>query len=225
MILSLLRSSALVARLYSWFHGTRYRVYGPGHRIVCHNARIEHTDVEITGKNCRLSIGPGARLWHCSIKLMGDGAELHIGSGCRLRRARLVAEDDGTRLRIGDQTTMTGPTLVAQEGGLLQLGRDCMVAQNAELRNSDSHSILDAASGSRLNPAADAIIGDHVWIGLGAFVFKGARIANGSVVAARSLVAGEIPPACIAVGTPAKVVRSGIVWQRSRSTGSVTTAQ
>ncbi|MBK8475420.1 MAG: hypothetical protein IPL39_03695 [Opitutaceae bacterium] len=216
MLRSLLRSSALLSGLHAWFHGTRLHVRGRGHRIDRHQARLHTTEIEINGTNCRLVIGPGAHLWGCSIKLMGNGAELHIGAGCQLRDARLVAEDDGSRLLVGASTSMTGPTLVCQEGGLLQLGSDCMVAQHAELRNTDSHSILDGATGARLNPASDVILGDHVWIGLGAFVFKGSRIPSGTVVAARALVAGELPPACIAVGTPAKAVRHGIVWQRAR---------
>ncbi len=216
MLLSLLRSSALLSGLHAWLLGTRLHVRGPGHRIDRHRAHLDTTVIEINGSNCRLVIGPGAHLWGCSIKLMGNGAELHIGSGCQLRDVRLVAEDDGSRLVVGEGTSMTGPTLVCQEGGLLQLGRDCMVAQNAELRNTDSHSILDGTTGARLNPASDVILGDHVWIGLGAFVFKGARIPSGTVVAARALVTGELPAACIAVGTPAKAVRHGIVWKRAR---------
>lgn len=216
MRFSSLRSSALVSGLHAWLHGTRLHVRGSGHRIDRHRARLHTTEIEINGSNCRLVLGPGAHLWGCSIKLKGHGAELHIGANCQLRDVRLVAEDDGSRLFVGAGTSMTGPTLVCQEGGLLQLGGDCMVAQNAELRNSDSHSILDGATGARLNPASDVVVGDHVWIGLGAFVFKGARIPSGTIVAARALVTGELPAACIAVGSPAKAVRHGIVWQRAR---------
>ena len=221
MLRSLLRSSPLAATLISWLRGTRYRVRGPGHQITTRNARLDHTTIEIAGRNCRLSLGTGAYLRNCSIKLEGDGAELHVGDNCRLRNARLVSEDNGSRLVIGHKTSMTGPTLVSEEGGLVQLGRDCMIAQHAEVRNSDSHSILDGTTGARLNPAADVVVGDHVWIGLGACVFKGARIGDGAIIAARALVTGAIPPASLAVGTPAKVVRQGIAWRRERSPGPV----
>ena len=36
----------------------------------------------------------------------------------------------------------------------------------------------------------------------------------------RALVTGAIPPASLAVGTPARVVRQGIAWRRERSPGS-----
>ena len=53
-------------------------------------------------------------------------------------------------------------------------------------------------------------------VGLGAFVFKGARIGDGAIVAAGSLVTGPVPPACIAAGTPLRVLRENVAWRRER---------
>lgn len=219
-----LHRSPLLARLRSWLQGTRFHLTGRRHRCVRNNALLVHTEVEIAGAGCLLLIGEGARLWDCSIKLVGTGAVLRIGANCRLRKARLVAEDDGSSLEIGDGTSMTGPTVVSQEGRHVRIGRDCMVAQHAEIRNSDSHGIHDSLTDARLNPAADVEIGDHVWIGLGAFVLKGAGIGDGAVVAARALVTGPIPPACIALGIPARPVKHGIVWKRPRATPTSSSA-
>jgi len=215
MPLSFLHSSPFVASLFSWLHGTRIRYLGSGHRVECRNSILRGTEVEILGSNCRLTVGPGARLWGCSITLKGEGAELYIGADCRLRRVRLSVEDRGTRLQIGAKTSITGATLVAQEGRLLQVGEDCMIAQHAELRNSDSHAIYDHDN-VRLNPPLDVVVGHHVWIGLGAYVFKGARIGDGAVIGARALVAGEIPPACVAFGVPAVPRISPVRWERGR---------
>lgn len=214
---SLLRSSPLVTALYSWLHGSRVHISGHGHRLQRHNAILRQTRIEISGSNCRLTIGPGARLWGCSITVVGDGVELVIGADCQLRHARLSAEDRGSRLTIGAKTSMTGATLIAQEGHLLQLGEDCMVGQHSELRNSDSHSIFDA-SDARINPPQDVVIGHHVWIGLGTYVFKGARIGDGAIIGAGSHVRGEIPPACIAYGVPAVAHRRDVRWKRERLT-------
>ena len=212
----MLRHSPLLHRLRSWLLGARLHTTGTGHRIERHNARLQRTRIEVVGRDCVVLLGPGARLWDCSITVSGRGTTLRIGAGCRLRHARLAVEDDGSCLDIGDDTSMTGPTLVAQEGGTVRLGRDCMVAQHAEIRNSDSHTIIDSETGRRLNPAADVAIGDHVWVGLGAFVFKGARIGDGAIVAAGSLVTGPVPPACIAAGTPLRVLRENVAWRRER---------
>jgi acetyltransferase-like isoleucine patch superfamily enzyme len=188
---------------------------GRGHVVRRHNSVLRRTTVEILGSRCRLTVGPGARLWDCSITLVGEGAELFIGADCRLRHVRLSVEDLGSRLVIGGKTSITGATLVSQEGRRLQLGKDCMVAQHAELRNSDSHAIYNR-DGARINPPRDVVVGNHVWIGLGACLFKGARIGDGAVIGARALVTGEIPPACLAYGAPATPRRNEIRWSRCR---------
>jgi acetyltransferase-like isoleucine patch superfamily enzyme len=50
-------------------------------------------------------------------------------------------------------------------------------------------------------------IEDDVWIGAGAAVLDGVTIGRGSVIGAGSVVAGDIPPYSIAVGTPAKPIK------------------
>ena len=51
-------------------------------------------------------------------------------------------------------------------------------------------------------------IGKSVWLPWRVFVMPGSTIGDGSVIGANSLVAGTIPPYSLAVGTPAKVIRS-----------------
>lgn len=216
MLFPFLRTSPAVAAGYSWWHGTRLRCSGAGQQIRRHNAILRNTRIELIGRGCRLTIEPGARLWDCAITVAGDGAELFVGAGCRLRQARLNVEDPGSRLLIGARTIIIGATLLSQEGRLLQVGADSMIAQHAEVRNSDSHAICDH-TGVRINPAEDIVLGAHVWIGLGACIFRGARIGDGSVIGARALVTGDIPSACVAYGVPAVPRRTAIRWDASRT--------
>jgi acetyltransferase-like isoleucine patch superfamily enzyme len=51
-------------------------------------------------------------------------------------------------------------------------------------------------------------IEDDVWVGSNAVFLDGARVGRGSVIGASSVVRGTIPPYSIAVGIPAKVIRS-----------------
>src|SRR6266849_1526407 len=51
-------------------------------------------------------------------------------------------------------------------------------------------------------------LGRSVWLPWRVFVMPGSTIGDGSVIGANSLVAGAIPPNSLAVGTPAKVIRS-----------------
>ncbi|WP_295511921.1 acyltransferase [uncultured Sulfitobacter sp.] len=78
------------------------------------------------------------------------------------------------------------------------------------------HSILDVQSGERLNPPRDIVIGDHVWLAHGVRIMKGAQIGQDCIVGSRAMVFGEIPANSLAVGSPARVVRSGVTWDRRR---------
>jgi acetyltransferase-like isoleucine patch superfamily enzyme len=51
-------------------------------------------------------------------------------------------------------------------------------------------------------------LGNSVWLPWRVFVMPGTTIGDGSVIGANSLVQGTIPPMSLAVGSPAKVIRS-----------------
>ncbi|HEX2893691.1 MAG TPA: CatB-related O-acetyltransferase [Marmoricola sp.] len=53
----------------------------------------------------------------------------------------------------------------------------------------------------------DTIIGSDVWVGARATILSGARIGNGAVVAAGSLVAQDVPSYAVVGGVPARVIR------------------
>jgi len=56
-------------------------------------------------------------------------------------------------------------------------------------------------------PERAVSIGDHSWIGHGAVILPGAQIGRHVVIGANSVVTGNIPDYCVAVGSPAKVIR------------------
>lgn len=66
-------------------------------------------------------------------------------------------------------------------------------------------------------------IGDNVWIGEGAFIGLGVNIGKGSVVGAHAFVNSDIPDYCIAVGSPAKVIKKYCFekseWRKVDKTG------
>jgi maltose O-acetyltransferase len=47
-----------------------------------------------------------------------------------------------------------------------------------------------------------------VWIGGGAIILPGVTIGDGVVIGAGSVVTREVPPLSLAVGNPARVIRS-----------------
>lgn len=67
---------------------------------------------------------------------------------------------------------------------------------------------------------ADVVLGNDVWIGAHCMLLPGARIGNGAVVGAYSVVRGEIPAMAIAVGSPARVVGQRTIQATGKGTPS-----
>ena len=51
------------------------------------------------------------------------------------------------------------------------------------------------------------IIGNDVWIGVGAIILSGVKIGSGAIIGAGAVVVKDVPPYAIAAGNPARVVK------------------
>ncbi len=211
---------ATLKRLYGWWlrraPGSRVSISGKNNRVTWNDAQLRQCEVQISGDNNRLEVGPGAMLWNAKIQLTGHNLFCHIGARTRLRGGTFIVTDEHSCLEIGASTTMTGPVIVAQGGGRIIFGQDCMVAYGSDIRCSDGHSVIDTATGENLNPAADVTIGNHVWIGIHSQILKGITIADHAIVAARSVVTRPVAGGTIVAGNPAKFIRAGVTWDRRR---------
>ena len=118
----------------------------------------------------------------------------------------------GAVVTIGDSTYFSPMVKVMIFSGLT-VGKDCGIAWDCLLLDDDQHHLT--LSGVDPPPTAAPIeIGDHVWIASRATILKGTRIGDGCVVASGSTVRGDFSePDCLIGGTPAKVIRRGIVWE------------
>ena len=60
----------------------------------------------------------------------------------------------------------------------------------------------------------EIIIGNHVWIGSGAQIYKGTIIADGCVIAANSVVRGIFNTSNSLIGgNPARIIKENIKWK------------
>jgi acetyltransferase-like isoleucine patch superfamily enzyme len=206
----------LRARLYRRWRSTRIRQSGTGQRLELGDALLDRCALELSGPGHTVIIEAGARLWDVTLRLIGENHTCVIGAGVRLRGGHFLLEDRGGRLEIGADTTMFSPMVVVSEGGTIRVGRDCLAAYGLDLRNSDGHSVLDAATRQRVNPPADTTIGDHVWLGNNCQVMKGVTVGAHSIGAARAVITKDVPPHTLVAGVPARVIREGVDWDPQR---------
>lgn len=79
---------------------------------------------------------------------------------------------------------------------------------------------VDVPISRQTMPERPVSIGDGSWLGHGTVVLPGARIGRHVTVGANSVVVGELPDRCVAVGNPARIIRryvDGEGWVREPS--------
>lgn len=161
----------------------------------------------------RIEVGPGFRNRGLLVLVVGHGNRLTIGRDVAWGGV-ITLHGDGLVVEIGDRCDAKGVRIVAH-GADVRIGDDTLLAQGIQIRSSDVHKLFDRTTGERLNPPSPVVVGRHVWVAGDAFIGKGAVVGDGCVVGARALVTGAFPePDCVLAGTPARVIRRGVVWER-----------
>ncbi len=165
------------------------------------------------GNGNRVSISENTLLQGARLRLMTD-CTFESGPNVRLAAINVFAVLRG-HVKIGAHTGMTWQTsFFLHEPGEIVVGEGCLLASGIELSVSDIHSIIDIETGLRINHAKDIVIGDRVWLAGGVHVLKGAKIGSESIIGGGSYVTTHIPENCLAVGIPAKVIRTGVTWRQ-----------
>ena len=194
------------------------RIRGAGNRVDCSSSVLRGVTFDIDGSGNTIEIAE-AFLRNVTFRIRGDGHKIVIGRKCSFNRGGSIwFEDHHGRLVIGEGSTFENVHIaVTEPRSSVVIGADCMFANDIDIRTGDSHSVLDAQSGARINPAANIQIGDHVWVAAHCILLKGVRIADHTVVATASVVTKPSPqPGVILAGNPAKVIKENITWSRER---------
>jgi carbonic anhydrase/acetyltransferase-like protein (isoleucine patch superfamily) len=124
---------------------------------------------------------------------------------------------------------MHGARIIAEAGGRIEIGRDCIVLENAVVRATGRHNCF-IGDYSLIGPHAHVVgarLEGRAFIATGASVFHGARLAdnvevriNGVVHISTTLEAGStVPIGWIAVGDPARLFppdRHDEIWAIQR---------
>lgn len=165
--------------------GRKFAAFGQG-SIICHpfttifnECYIEIGRDTMIGPNVALSAGmvPGQECVTSPVVRIGDRCLIGRGSGI----VGHLAIDIGNDVWTGHHVYITD--------------------QNHGYENPDLPISLQT------QPERPVSIGDGSWLGHGTVVLPGARIGRHVAVGANSVVTGELPDYCVAVGAPARVIR------------------
>ena len=170
------------------------------------------------GKENRIVFQTGGVFRNCEFIIHGNNNVIIFENDCRANYGSFYIEDDNNLISTGKETNYAGSIHIAcTEGTSITVGDHCLFSSDIVIRSGDSHSILNM-QGERINHAENVMIEDHVWVGYGVKINKGATIHNDSVVGTGSIVTRTSPlkSNAIIAGVPAKVVRRNITWDSTR---------
>ena len=121
---------------------------------------------------------------------------------------RLLLGDADTCLRIGDRVVVNVGCYLSGEGGL-EVGNDVLMGARVMLLSA-GHGIDGGALEISRNPIVGEPIriGRGAWIGAGAIILPGVAVGEGAVIGAGSVVTRDVPALGVAVGNPARTIRS-----------------
>jgi acetyltransferase-like isoleucine patch superfamily enzyme len=144
-----------------------------------------------------LSAGEGASLE------VGDG--VYIGPDCEL--------DAAPRIRIGARTSLQSRSQILGE---VSFGAGCACAANLYVSSAwhrfadEPHlpiRVQDFLARQMIDRRA-VTVGDDCWFGINVVLLPGVTVGRGCVVGANSVVRADLPPYSIAVGAPARIVKT-----------------
>ncbi len=92
------------------------------------------------------------------------------------------------------------------DSGKITIGNNVFIAPNVCIIT-EEHAMDVEQRMAGLEYTHPVTIGDNVWICTGALILPGVTIGEGSIIGAGSVVAKDIPPKCLAVGNPCRVIR------------------
>src|SRR5882724_203066 len=134
----------------------------------------------------------------CNVIEIGEDAKIreqvYVG-GPQLPESKFVLGSRTIVLQMAN-INATKPVVIGDDTGI---GGHCLIfTHGAWLNALDGYPVT-------YEPVT---LGKSVWLPWRVFVMPGSSIGDGSVIGANSLVAGAIPPYSLALGSPAKVIRS-----------------
>jgi acetyltransferase-like isoleucine patch superfamily enzyme len=160
------------------------------------------------------SFGDGSVICFPVDALVNEQA-IHIGSGTLVNAG--VALSAGWMpghpdlpervVGIGDRCVIGGGCSIAGHVSI-EIGDDVWTGRNVHITDMNhDYADIHLPIGRQHQPESPVVIGAGSWLGHGVVVLPGAHIGRHVVIGANSVVVGDIPDHCVAVGAPARVIR------------------
>jgi acetyltransferase-like isoleucine patch superfamily enzyme len=205
--------TSLLGNLPTIMLGTKLRNWF--YRIIF--ARIGKTvyiqeGVEFIGASC-IEIGNGVYIFK-GVRIDGKGHEnnrIILDNAVAIERNTTIGCLNNSYIEIGEETFI-GPDVCIAGPGNIKIGKRCLIAAHTGIF-ANNHNFTDPTKPIKYQGISckGIIIENDCWLGHKVTVLDGVTIGEGCVIGAGAVVTKDIPPYSIAVGVPARVIKSRIV--------------
>ena len=139
--------------------------------VVIENSKVSHCSFNVNGTNNKIVIMNHANVAFHGITIDGNNNEV-VYDGC-LAVISVRVRGNGCKISVGKGALLDESTSIICMGqnNYVDIGEECMFAENVEIWASDTHLITDL-DGNPINPSKPVVIEKHVWLG------KGVKVMN-----------------------------------------------
>lgn len=195
----------ILGRVFTWLAGLplgSYRSKTALARIktyVSPKAQLDCTDLQL-GPKCFIDD---------FVTIAGEGTVI-LNKKVHLYRGTIIEVGYGGSVVIGENTHIQPGCHLNGYVGQIRIGSKVLIAPGCGF-TPYQHRMEDLGvpmSDQELTSKGDIVVEDEAWLGMGVKVMDGVRIGRGAVVGANAVVTKDIPAYAVAVGVPARVIRS-----------------
>lgn len=189
-ILSIILHPSKIAKQIEWNYYKKRLANIDKNSQIGQNFSIINPDGISIGDN--FSGGCDIALWSWNaVNIKGDDCKLIIKNNVSITDRCIISA--ANRIEIGN--------------GCL-LGRDTFITDNSHGENISINELNISPHERNIFSKGTVIIGDNVWTGKNVCIMPNVKIGNGAIIGANSVVTHNIPPYSVAVGSPAKVIKT-----------------
>ena len=171
------------------------------------------------------SFGEGSLIGFPTATIYGE-RQIHIGTQTMVNTwVTLAAGYSPTQTTVPPRALVIGDRcVIGMRSGIvahesITIGDDVWFGQDIYVTDANhGYGDPDTPIGKQLGAHDPVRIGSGTWIGHGSVVLPGTTLGRNVVVAAGSVVRGDIPDHAVIAGVPAKVIRRfvpGVGWERA----------
>ena len=180
-----------IDHLYTWWYKLFIGKVGKG-TVIRRHCRLDGDSMDYVtiGKNCAIDsyfcLGARSRLIEDGKKVL---PQVTIGNNCTIGQYNHITSVN--KIVIGDN---------------LLTGRFVLITDNSH--GVSPEEMLQHPSCRQVVSKGEVVIGNNVWLSDKVSIMPGVHIGDGCIVGANSVVTHDLPTSSVAVGNPARVIRT-----------------